>query len=329
MSLRRMQALIWIVAALTGAAALAACGKPGASGGPSTASATDPAAAASVAPAQAAADAARAYLVSRDLGAVAGARRDRLLKWLQPGSPAAAVEPLVAAGRALVAARRGMLYVGATTDVSLGPVAFFQGSEPVTAAHISFAGEAVARAEIVCQTSSSLTSADGVHHTVVADHALTLIAAGPGPWLVYEDDYADPQQAEALAAAGASSWQVWAARQRVRDAARVRRACTTADGTVRAFFSLLDAGRYLEAGFCLSPDFGGTARAMGATLRSIRLVAAAPSGPSSATRTVLRVTLRVQPRLALWNAGLNVRFITLERAGAAEPWRIGAINTGP
>jgi hypothetical protein len=329
MSQRRTHVLIWIVAALAGAVPLAACGKPAAVGGFSAASPTHPATAASNAPAEAAADAARAYLVSRDLAAVAGARQGRLMERLWPGSPAAAVEPLVATGRALVAARRGMLCVGAKTHVSLGPVAFFQGAEPVTASQVSTAGDAVTRAEVVCRASSTLTTSDGAQHTAVVDHVLMLLAAGPGTWLVYEDDYADPQQAEALAAAGAPSLQVWAAHQRVRDMARVRRASATAVGTVRAFVSLLNARRYLEAGFCLSPGFGGTARAMGATFRAIRVATAVPSGPSSSTRTVLRVTLRVQPRLALWNAGPNVRFITLERAGVGKPWRISAIDTGP
>jgi hypothetical protein len=327
MSHPKTHRLIWVAAALVLTVSLSACGKSGAvAGGVSTPS-TSPAATA--APAQTVADAARAYLIARDQAVVAGTRPDQLSEWLQPGSPVAAVEPLVARGRSLVAARQGTLTVSATTRVSLGSVAFFQGAEPVTASHIAFSSDAVTRAEVVCRTSSRLTTADAAEQTIVADHVLTLVAGATGTWLVYEDDYVDPQQAEALAAAGAPSWQVSAAHQRVRDLARVRRASSSAAGAVRVFVSLLEARRYVEAGFCLGPGFGGTARAMGATLRAIRLVGAVPSGLSSPIKAVLRATLRVQPRLALWTAGLNVRFITLERGGTGDPWRIVAIDTGP
>lgn len=329
MSRPRTQAFASIVATLALAASLAACGKRGAASSASVGPTAHLATAASAAPAESVAATARAYLVSRDRAVVAGARQDRLLECLQPGSPAASVESLVATGRAIVAARLGTLYVAASTHVSLGPVAFFQGTEPVTASHLTFAADAVTRAEVVCQTSSDLATADGVQHTAVEDHAITLVAAEAGRWRIYEDDYAEPQQAEALAAAGAPSWQVWAAHQRVRDLARVRVASATAGGAVAAFVSLLDARRYVEAGFCLDPGFGATARAMGATFRSISVVAVAPSSPASADRVVLRVTLRVQPRLALWNAGLNVRFVALQRAGVGKPWRIVAMNTGP
>jgi hypothetical protein len=233
----------------------------------------------------------------------------------------------VATGRTLVAAERGALYVGALTHVGLGPVAFFQGTEPVAASHVS-AVDAGARAEVVARVSSRVTAADGTQRTLLADHVVTLVADKAGVWLVYQDEYADPQQAEALAAAGAPSWQVSAADKRVADLARVRRASATPAGAVRAFVSLLGARCYLEAGFCLSPAFGGTARAMGATVRSVRLVSAVPYGASLPTRTVLRVTLCVQSRLGLWNDGLNVRFVTLKRA-PGKAWRISAIDTGP
>ena len=327
MSHRRKHVLIWVVAALVAAGQSAACGRqaagvPAASSGP-----THAAAASQGAPAQAVSAAARAYLVSRDLAALAGGATGGV-QLLQPGSPAAAAEPLVATGRAIVAAGQGGLFVAARTTLAAGPVAFFQGTGPVTASHLSFGGDAVTRAEIVCRVSSVFTAADGRRHAAVVDHALTLLGTAAGKWLVYEDDYADPLQAEALSAAGAPMWQVRAARQRVADLARVRLASETAAGAVRAFVSLLNAGRYVEAGFCLEPGFG-TARAMGATLRSVHIEAMAPSTGASATRGVLRIVLRVRPRLALWNAGLNVRFVTLQRPRAGDPWRISAIDTGP
>jgi hypothetical protein len=97
---------------------------------------------------------------------------------------------------------------------------------------------------------------------------------------------------------------------------------------VRAFVFLLGVRRYPQAGLCLSPAFGGTAQAMGATLRSIRFVSAARFAMPSPTRTVLRVIVRVRPRLAVWNNGLNVRFFTLSR-GVGGVWRISALDTGP
>ena len=320
---------MWLIASLILAVPLTACGRSGAAVGASSPSASPVATAAptGVAPAQAVTDAARAYLVARDQAVLAGAQPDALAAWLRPGSPAAAVEPLVATGRALVVARHGALYVDALTRVSPGPVAFFQGTQPVMASRVSM-GRGLTRAEVICRTSTRLTAADGTRQILLADHVLTLVAGSSGAWLVYQDDYVDAQQAEALAAAGAPSWQVRAAHQRVRDLARVRRASATATGTMRAFISLLGARRYVEAGLCLDPAFGGTARALGATLRSVRLVSAVPNGSSSPTKTVLRVTLRVQSRLALWNEGLNVRFVTLKRA-AGGAWRISAIDTGP
>jgi hypothetical protein len=320
---------MWLTAALALTVPLTACGKSGVAQGVASPLPASPVATAEptkLAPVEAVTGAVRTYLAARDQAVLAGARPGVLAAWLQPGSPAAAVEPLVATGRTLVAARRGALYVGALTQVSLGPVAFFQGAEPVTASLVS-AGDALTRAEVVCRCSSRITAADGTQQTLLADHVLTLLAGSPGGWLVYQDDYVDPEQAEALAAAGAPRWQVWAAHQRVRGLARVRRASVTAPGAVRAFISLLGARRYVEAGFCLDPTFG-TAQAMGATLRSVRLVSAQSFGASSQTKTVLRVTLRVQSRLALWNDGLNVRFVTLDRA-AGGAWRISAMDTGP
>lgn len=329
MSLTRTHGLLWVAAALAFTVPLSAChGTGSAAQGATPSSSSRPAAAAAAqAPAKAVADAARGYLIARDQAAVAGAAPNMLALRLQAGSPAAAVEPLAATGRTLVAAGRGTLYVGALTHVGLGPVAFFQGTEPVVASHVS-AVDAGARAEVVARVSSRVTAADGSQRTLLADHVVTLVADKAGVWLVYQDEYADPQQAEALAAAGAPSWQVSAADKRVADLARVRRASATATGAVRAFISLLGTRRYVEAGFCLSSAFGGTARAMGATLRTVRLVSAAPFAAPSPTRTVLRVTLRVRARIAVWNDGLNVRFFTLTRAPGGA-WRIGAIDTGP
>ena len=320
---------LWAAAALALTVPLSACrGAGSATEGAPPSSSTRPAALATAqAPAKAVADAARAYLVARDQAVLAGAALHILTLRLQPGSPAAAAEPLVATGRALVAARRGALCVGASTRVGLGSVAFFQGAEPVAASHAS-GGAAHTRAEVVAHVLSRITAADGTRQTLVTDHVLTLLADQTGGWLVYEDDYVDPQQAEALAAAGAPGWQVSAARQRVRDLARVRLASVTPAGAVRAFVSLLGARRYLDAGLCLSPAFDGTGRAVGATLRSVRLVATAPFAAPSPARTVLRVTLRVRPRFALWNNGLNVRFFTLTRVPGGA-WRISAIDTGP
>jgi hypothetical protein len=321
--------LVWVIAALVLLAPLTACGNSGAATGtsqPSGSLAVRPAPA-QPAPAAAVADAARAYLVARDLAALAGAQPRLLADLLQTGSPAASAEPLVAAGRALVAARHGVLYVDAVTQVGLGPVAFFRGAQPVTPASLS-GGSGLLRAEVACTVTSRITAADGTLRALRVDHVVTLVAGPAGGWLVCQDDYADPQQAEALAAAGAPAWQVRAAQQRVRALARVRRASATPTGAVRAFVSLLSARRYLQAGFCLSPAFGGSARAVGATLRAVHLVAAVLAGPPSPGKTVLRVTLRVRPRLALWNEGLNVRFVTLRRA-AGGVWRIGSIDTGP
>ena len=329
MSHRGMLGCASAAAALMLALPLASCGTPTARSAATSTPSASPAAS-TAAPAQvAAADAAHAYLIARDLAIVAGTDQDQLVERLQPGSPAVAVEPLVATGRALLEAQRGTQYVDAVTRVSLGPFAFFQGAEPVTASAISPSGHPVTRAEVVCQTLSRLTTADGSQRAVVTDHIVTLVAAASGKWLVYEDDYVDRQQAEWLAAAGAPNWQVWAAHQRVKDLARVRRASATAVGAVRAFVDLLHARRYLEAGFCLGPGFGGTAQGVGATLRDISFIAAAQSGTPSPARTVLRVTLRVRPRLALWNEGVNVRFFTLDRQGVSGPWRITAIDTGP
>jgi hypothetical protein len=330
MARRCTRKLMWVTAALAFSASLTACGNHGAVAVSTSQASRSPAATpapAQLAPAAAVADAARAYFVARDQAALAGAQPRLLADRLQAGSPAASVEPRVAAGRALVAAQQGLLHVDAVTWVGPGPVSFFRGAQPVAPASVS-EGSSLLRAEVACSVTSRIRAADGTLQTLRADHVVTLVAGPAGGWLVCQDDYADPQQAQALAAAGAPAWQVRAAQQRVRALARVRRASATPFGAVRAFVSLLNARRYLEAGFCLSPAFGGSARAVGATLRAVQLVAAVPAEPLSAGRKVLRVTLRVRPRLALWNEGLNVRFVTLSRA-AGGVWRLGSIDTGP
>ena len=330
MARRSPRKLSWVTAALLLAVPLTACGDSGAATGSTSQASSSPSitpAPAQPALAAAVADVARSYLVSRDQAALAGAQPRLLTDRLQPGSPAALVEPLTAAGRALVAARQGLLYVRAVTQVGLGPVAFFRGAQPVAPTSASD-GSGLLRAEVVCTVVSRITAADGTVRTLQADHVVALAAGAASGWLVCQDDYADPQQAEALAAAGAPAWQVRAAQQRVRALTHVRHASRTPAAAVRTFVTLLNARRYLEAGFCLSPAFGGSARAVGATLRTVRLVAAAPEGPSSPGKKVLRVTLRVRPRLALWNEGLNVRFVTLCR-GAGGVWRLGSIDTGP
>ena len=328
MSYMQTRGLAWVAAAALLIVPLGACrGAGGAAENASPPSSSHlPVAATAPAPAKAVADAARAYLVARDQAVLAGASPNMLAPRLQVGSPAAAVEPLVARGRVLVAGRSGALYVGAETRVSLGPVAFFQGAQPVTMSLVS-AG-AHTRAEVVARTSSLITAADGTRQALLAEHVLTLVVDRAGAWLVYQDDYVDRQQAEALAAAGAPSWQVAAARQRVSDLVHLRRASATPVGAVRAFVFLLGVRRYPQAGLCLSPAFGGTAQAMGATLRSIRFVLAARFAMPSPTRTVLRVIVRVRSRLAVWNNGLNVRFFTLSR-GVGGVWRISALDTGP
>ena len=315
--------------------ALAACGGSGGAptGSPTGAATLSPAVTASPEPGAASADAVvgrvvRDYLTTRDSALVPGAAADSLPRCLVPGSPAAAVEPLVAKGRVLVKAQAGLQYVGTATRIALQPASFYRGADPVTPAEATSGRSGVSRAVLWARAVSLLNVSDGTSERVVTDHIITVLAVG-GAWRVFEDDYFEDRQVTYLVAGGASEWQVGVATELKAQFDRARRASSAPETALRSFVGLLNAREYVEANFYLSPRYGGTAQGIGRTLRSIRFVSAKPSGTPTADKVVLLATLQVTPRLALWNEGINERFITLERAGGGSAWRITAIDTGP
>ena len=272
--------------------------------------------------------AAQGYLTGRAQALVPGSA-EALSVCLLPGSPAAAAEPFVAAGRILLFAECGVevVAVASIADTAAAPPAFYHGSEPVTAASLTLQEPGLVRAIVFATVTSGLTLSDGRLLEEASEHVLTLILIR-GKWRVFRDRYLDARQAAWLAAGGASGRQVAAARARRTAYQRSRRVAAIPEGAVREFVRLLGAGRYTDADLYLAFAFHGTAEGMGSTLRSVRLLTLHTKGKPSDGKATVVAGLQVEPRLSLWNDGLNVRFFSLER-GAYGAWRIVGISSGP
>jgi hypothetical protein len=271
------------------------------------------------------------YLAARDRVLVPGADIRDLVRCLRPGSPAGRQEPRVAAGRTILAARAGVSYATARTEaaVAAGAVSLYDGATPLaTGAAAVRALTEDGRAVVVASCESRFTLSDLTALTVREDHVVVLSPSAQG-WRVFSDQYAAPALAAWLRAGGASLPQVRAARVWATQAAQARRRSVTPVSTVRAFVAALDARRYPQADLFLDPAFGGTAQGMAMWLESIRFESARPFGVATTTEAHLRVTLQVRPRASSWNSGANERFVTLTRRTAGEPWRIGALHSGP
>jgi hypothetical protein len=281
----------------------------------------------------------RQYLEARDRALVPGGAYTELVALLCPGSPAAAMEPAVARGRAAVAADAGLCCAAAATTVEMGAgsATFYAGEQPVEPARAIAEGTGAPddesasgglRAVAVAAATTDLTWSDLSTSAVRQDHVL-LLSLVQGRWLVYDDRYAEARLAEWLTAGGAGAAQVGWARNWAAQARRTFRLAATPESTVHGFVALLDRRRYPEANLLLDPSFGGTAQGMGMWLHSIRVVAVDRESQTDASDARLRVTVTVSARPSPWNDGENVRWFTMVRRTATGPWRISAIDSGP
>jgi hypothetical protein len=271
------------------------------------------------------------YLAARDRVLVPGADLSDLVRRLRPGSPASRQELPIALGRTILAARAGVSYATARTrtGVAAGAVSLYDRATPLPAGAAAVrALTEDGRAVVVASGESRFTFSDLSRVTVREDHVVVLSPSARG-WRVFSDQYAEPALAAWLRAGGASPAQVRAARVWAAQAAQARRESVTPVSTVRAFVAALDARRYAVADLFLDPAFGGTAQGMAMWLESIRFESARPFGATTATEVHLRVALQVRARASSWNPGGNERFVTLTRRSAGEPWRIGAMDSGP
>lgn len=270
-------------------------------------------------------DTVTAYIAARQRALVAGGA-DVLSGFLAPGSPAAATEPFVAAGRVQILAQQGLQVVAAAPSTQIAaPPSFYQGAEPL-AADVGTTDEGALRAVVFARESGALTLSDGRQVKQLVDHVLTLVLY-EDQWVVFRDRYLDRDRAVWLEAGGAAGWQVRAARRQWTAYELSRRRAYTPASAVRAFIALLAARRYAEADLFLAFDFHGTAEGMGGTFRRMKLVSSGLRGKPQPGEAVVVAGLQVVPRYSLWNKGLNVRFFRLRQEGAF--WSIVDISSGP